>query len=767
MIDGANGRINWVSLNQLVDPQYNRPQGNIGTNRHASEIIVSKGRENSMDELTEEQKGIIDRLLERYKDVENNPQLTAECDQQIKQYIVDQYNDDGYEIVLMSTLPKNKQPEKGKLYLEKEGSNLRYIVETPNGKLINELLPFKVDQALTPNIIANLKYRILEETSRRAHTVTGPAIYNGVKLPFAFDPNRYQSDAEKKCYYNNPWHSAYRYFSLKVDHKPDPWLHPNAEYMGVDYNRQTGRGFSAPTIPAREMSLIHAMWLALNDIEFPLSDMHTQDTAKAELIKTLGSLARAHNWDRWRPVYEDGIDQYGRPARVQKTRFDKQGNMEYVTEEYDDMEDDKPSCPWGVKTRLTQFVMLALKQEANERILNAKILSDKFKEDMIGYVKDKNTLYHVIENMDLATLNKFRTVLNELIVNCCSDFDELEEEDKKYLNQVLPFTTKNLEEFINSCKAFFGDFRFTQKLMERVEYQGFKTDNYGQLVLALAKNPWGIFYNAINERIEQRKTDLEAKLPKDNKATSPQVAATVPAAPQTVVSDQVVAGMQQQLLEIALRTGNQGLLQQLMFGAPTKEFITQTAAQLIAKAPSTDKIKEVKVDDKQLREQAVEYALAANNQELAMQMLDGRIEDVRDLLAALQLSKEINEKPQTAPATAPILTAYTASKNQPPKAETTQIQVKPETAGLFVSEPAKQLLAILTAKNETAAILNQLNANIVKQLADGVKATQLPSFQSYNKEGLVEFLTKFALRRNQILAAPIAATPMAQAIKVN
>jgi hypothetical protein len=50
-----------------------------------------------------------------------------------------------------------------------------------------------------------------------------------------------------------------------------------------------------------------------------------------------------------------------------------------VTEEFDDNDADKPSCPWGMQTRLAQFVMLALKQDANERVLRESIVRDKFK----------------------------------------------------------------------------------------------------------------------------------------------------------------------------------------------------------------------------------------------------------------------------------------------------------------------------------------------------------------------------------------------------
>ena len=64
---------------------------------------------------------------------------------------------------------------------------------------------------------------------------------------------------------------------------------------------------------------------------------------------------------------------------------------------------------------------------------------------------------------------------------------------KTLLKSIQPFTTKDLADFIDSCKKYFGDYRFTQKLNAKVEYLGERYDNYGQLALGFAKI-LGVFF---------------------------------------------------------------------------------------------------------------------------------------------------------------------------------------------------------------------------------------------------------------------------------
>lgn len=77
---------------------------------------------------------------------------------------------EGCELLLMSDLPKTG-PEKGKMYLEKQGSSLQYIVMTPEGKPVSALLDIAMDE-LTKESLALYREAILEITSQRGHTRT-------------------------------------------------------------------------------------------------------------------------------------------------------------------------------------------------------------------------------------------------------------------------------------------------------------------------------------------------------------------------------------------------------------------------------------------------------------------------------------------------------------------------------------------------------------------------------------------------------------------
>lgn len=78
--------------------------------------------------------------------------------------------DDGYELLLMEYLPKKMLPEKGKIYVEKQGNQLRYIMRGANGK--------KIDSTVAINIIdfnqkslTESRLKILAELDIRGHTI--------------------------------------------------------------------------------------------------------------------------------------------------------------------------------------------------------------------------------------------------------------------------------------------------------------------------------------------------------------------------------------------------------------------------------------------------------------------------------------------------------------------------------------------------------------------------------------------------------------------
>jgi hypothetical protein len=123
-----------------------------------------------------------------------------------------------------------------------------------------------------------------------------------------------------KAYAQHKDHTAWRYLE-----KPNLWMAADAPYV----NRNDAGGWS--TFEDYQ-PLIALFYLGASDGNAVPCDGHTFDTRLEHFIDELAHIGRAHNWDR--------------------TRISGQG-----TEEYDDLEGDKPSCYSGVKRRLFQSVL--------------------------------------------------------------------------------------------------------------------------------------------------------------------------------------------------------------------------------------------------------------------------------------------------------------------------------------------------------------------------------------------------------------------------
>ncbi len=78
--------------------------------------------------------------------------------------------DDGYEVLFMSDLSENALPEKGRIYVEQIGEQLRYVLQVPNGDKIDTFLDIKIAN-FNRKTLAESKLRILAETGKRGHTV--------------------------------------------------------------------------------------------------------------------------------------------------------------------------------------------------------------------------------------------------------------------------------------------------------------------------------------------------------------------------------------------------------------------------------------------------------------------------------------------------------------------------------------------------------------------------------------------------------------------
>lgn len=130
------------------------------------------------------------------------------------------------------------------------------------------------------------------------------------------------------AYYKHTDHTALRYLS-----RPNNWLSPQADYVEATGFNRSERG----AIFEGYILLMVTLWSASVDETIPPIDGHTLQGRVDHFINELAQIGRAHNWDKTR------------------TAIDRHGNE--TTEEYDDLEGDKPSCYSGVKRRLFQSVV--------------------------------------------------------------------------------------------------------------------------------------------------------------------------------------------------------------------------------------------------------------------------------------------------------------------------------------------------------------------------------------------------------------------------
>ncbi|KTD63877.1 ankyrin repeat domain-containing protein [Legionella spiritensis] len=130
-----------------------------------------------------------------------------------------------------------------------------------------------------------------------------------------------------KAYYQHKDHCAWRYLS-----RPNPWMHKNAKYVNVNPDNTAEKWSTFEEY----QPLISMLYLAVTDQTIPSIDHHTVETRLTHFINELALIGRAHNWDKTRIIADDG--------------------QQSITEEYDDLKGDRPSCFSGVKRRLFQSV---------------------------------------------------------------------------------------------------------------------------------------------------------------------------------------------------------------------------------------------------------------------------------------------------------------------------------------------------------------------------------------------------------------------------
>ncbi|WP_133131219.1 ankyrin repeat domain-containing protein [Legionella yabuuchiae] len=218
---------------------------------------------------------------------------------------------------------------------------------------LDEGLEF-VKAALKERYEAHPAVMIHQNTSGRARQINLPlewgdlqALKKGRHGQLGLTNRQYQAALE--AYYQHDVHTAYRYLS-----KPNHWMAPNASYVYV-YERDGRPTTDRYSTFEEYKALIVPFYLAAIDEASEPVDGYSLEGRIEAFIKQLALIGRAHNWDKSRKIVVEGPRPKGDVS--QEPLYLKNEAAQYVTEEYDDLEGDKPSCYSGVNRRLFQSVL--------------------------------------------------------------------------------------------------------------------------------------------------------------------------------------------------------------------------------------------------------------------------------------------------------------------------------------------------------------------------------------------------------------------------
>ena len=235
-----------------------------------------------------------------------------------------------------------------------------------------------------------------------------------------------------KSYYEAPVHTAYRYLS-----KPNPWMATNAQFV-----HRTSEG--AWSTFEGYQDLISLLYLAAKDNNTPSINDYSIEDRIHHFIRELADIGRAHNWDK---------------TRINRSRG--------VSEEYDDLEGDKPSCHAGVKRRLFQSV----KGHPLLIILTENLIKQEAREMVREHFKNaiNETNYESLQQawqsvIDREVDNDNRDILKQL--------DLSEEQVQSMLDTLHKKYGPRFDEYFQAY--FLGLIQSPKNIKSLAEYQGFQ-----------------------------------------------------------------------------------------------------------------------------------------------------------------------------------------------------------------------------------------------------------------------------------------------------
>lgn len=211
---------------------------------------------------------------------------------------------------------------------------------------------------------------ILEQRYQQSPIMVAGKQGENIALPLRWDnfsvmlkSNEIDGDEALKAYYQHPVHTAIRYLS-----KPNHWMHPHSSFVCI--NQETGERWSTFE---EYQTLIALLWLAASDEACPPPDEITVETRINHFIQEIALIGRAHNWDK------------------RRNKLDVNGNQ--TSEEYDDLEADKPSCVSGIKRRLFQ----SLKWHPHFDVLTREVIKVHVRMFWLSHLSSKVTSDNVLQ----------------------------------------------------------------------------------------------------------------------------------------------------------------------------------------------------------------------------------------------------------------------------------------------------------------------------------------------------------------------------------
>jgi hypothetical protein len=227
-----------------------------------------------------------------------------------------------------------------------------------------------------------------------------------IELPLEFNEyqrlaNTLSADTRERAlesYYQHPDHTALRYLS-----KPNRWMSTDAHFV----NRNAEGAWSTF---GEYQPLISLLYLAAKDETEPAINGYTIETRIENFIKELAYIGRAHNWDA---------------SRINPTTG--------RSEEYDDLQGDKPSCYSGVKRRLFQSVQGHPLLTLLTKDIILQEIRDVVQEHFIGNIDDKNCA-----ELHKAWQAIFQTIINgeEADTSILSQLNLSEEQRTQHIQSI-------------------------------------------------------------------------------------------------------------------------------------------------------------------------------------------------------------------------------------------------------------------------------------------------------------------------------------------